>query len=65
VADVLDRREMKRKELTERIAQVQKVAASPLGDAWKNCRSLIDALDTAPDARTRLRAAIRRTVESV
>jgi hypothetical protein len=68
VADVLDRRELKRKELVEQIADAQKAAASPLGDAWKDCRSLIDALDKAPDqadARTRLRAAIRRTIESV
>jgi hypothetical protein len=68
VADVLDRHEAERKALAEELARAQQAAASPAREAWGQCHTLIDALDNAPDAeeaRVRLRAAVRRVVESV
>src|SRR5262249_51467682 len=66
VADVLQRREEERQSLGEELARARQEAASPLGEAWGECRSLLDALEAAPDAeeaRVRLRAALRRIVE--
>jgi DNA invertase Pin-like site-specific DNA recombinase len=60
--------EDERDELTERLARAQQEAASPLREAWKNCRNLIDALDKAPDqtdARIKLRSAVRRIVKEI
>jgi DNA invertase Pin-like site-specific DNA recombinase len=68
VADVLDRHEAERASLSERLAAARQEEASPLSEAWGECRSLLDVLDAAPDAeeaRVRLRAALRRVVEGV
>jgi DNA invertase Pin-like site-specific DNA recombinase len=68
LADVLDRHETRRKKLAAELTDAHQAAASPLGMAWKDCRSLVDVLDAAPDqeeTRVRLRAALRRIVESV
>jgi DNA invertase Pin-like site-specific DNA recombinase len=68
VADVLDRHEAKRKTLGEQLTEARQDAASPLGEAWGDCSSLIAALDGAPntdDARVKLRAAIRRIAEQI
>jgi DNA invertase Pin-like site-specific DNA recombinase len=68
LADVLRTLSERRKALAERLAEARQEAASPAMEAWGQCRSLIDALDNAPDpeeTRTRLRAAIRRIVESI
>jgi DNA invertase Pin-like site-specific DNA recombinase len=68
LADVLERHESERKRLADELVEARQEAAVPLAEAWSDCRSLLDALDKAPDqndARTRLRAAIRRITESV
>jgi DNA invertase Pin-like site-specific DNA recombinase len=68
LADVVVSLELKAKAIAEELAQAKQEAASPAMEAWGQCRSLIDALDNAPDPeemRVRLRAAIRRIVDSV
>jgi DNA invertase Pin-like site-specific DNA recombinase len=68
VADVLERHAAEHASLTEQLTLARQEAASPALEAWGQARSLIDVLDNAPDpqeVRTRLRAAIRRIVESV
>ncbi len=68
LAKVLRRLEAQKRELAERLAEAQQRAAHPLSRAWGETRSLADALDSAPDpvdARLRLRASIRRVVDSV
>jgi DNA invertase Pin-like site-specific DNA recombinase len=66
LADVLERQEAELQALTEQLAEARQEAASPLGDAWGACKTLLDALNVAPEteeARVRLRAALRRIVE--
>jgi DNA invertase Pin-like site-specific DNA recombinase len=68
VADVLERHEAERKALSEQLAQARQEAASPLGEAWGECRSLFDVIEAAPDqqdARARLRAALRRICSGI
>jgi DNA invertase Pin-like site-specific DNA recombinase len=68
LVDVLRTLEEKQKALGEQLSGARQEAASPATEAWGQCRSLIDALDNAPDpekVRVRLRAAVRRVVESV
>jgi DNA invertase Pin-like site-specific DNA recombinase len=68
VADVLERREDEQKALVEQLTQARREAASPLGEAWATCKTLVEALDQAPDeedARIRLRSALRRIVDGV
>jgi DNA invertase Pin-like site-specific DNA recombinase len=68
IADVLVRHETERGKLVEQLTQARQEASTPLSDAWGECRSLVDALDAAPDAedaRIRLRAALRRITENV
>jgi hypothetical protein len=60
--------EAEHKALTEQLAEAKQKAASPLGEAWGEFKSLAEALAKAPDqgdARVRLRAALRRVVEKV
>jgi DNA invertase Pin-like site-specific DNA recombinase len=50
------------------LAHARAEAAVPLADAWSDCRSLAEAVETAPDrqeAQVRLRAALRRSVEGI
>jgi DNA invertase Pin-like site-specific DNA recombinase len=61
-------KEAERKRLAEGLAEKRRKAASPLTATWGEAQALMAALDSAPDpedARLRLRAAIRRIVESV
>jgi DNA invertase Pin-like site-specific DNA recombinase len=60
--------EARRKDLAERLAAARQKAANPLSEAWGETQSLAAALEAAPDpedARLRLRAALRRVVDSV
>lgn len=66
--DVLRALEKKRAGVAAELAAAQQEAASPAAAAWGEFRSLCDVLDAAPDpadTRLRLRAALRRAVESV
>lgn len=68
LVDVLRTLDGKRKGLAEDLAAARQRAASPLVEAWGQARSLIDVLDRAPDqaeVRVRLRAALRRIVDSI
>jgi DNA invertase Pin-like site-specific DNA recombinase len=68
VADVLERQEAEWKRLQEEKVQAQQEAAAIPEQSWKACHNLIDALDSAPDqedTKVRLRAALRRIVESI
>lgn len=50
------------------LAEARQRAAHPISESWGECHSLIDALNKAPDqqdARLRLRAALRRIVDSI
>ena len=66
VADVLERHEAESKTLVLDLAAARQEATSPLGEAWSECRSLLEVLDAASDheeAYLRLRALLRRIVE--
>jgi DNA invertase Pin-like site-specific DNA recombinase len=68
LADVLERQVEERKALAEELDAAKEVEANPLSEAWGSCKSLLEALETAPDeeeARVRLRAALRRIVEGI
>ncbi len=64
----LRRMEEQLEELDAELSRVRAENPTPLADAWAECRTLLDALKSAPDpedVRVRLRAAIRRVVEEV
>jgi DNA invertase Pin-like site-specific DNA recombinase len=64
----LREKEAAKKRLAQELADKRRKAASPLAATWGEAQALMAALDKAPDpqdARLRLRAAIRRIVESV
>jgi hypothetical protein len=68
LVEVLRTLEGRRKALADQLAAARQEAASPAMEAWGQCHSLIDALDKAPDpadVRIRLRAAVRRIVDSI
>jgi hypothetical protein len=68
LADVLERHAEERSALSDQLAEAMQESASPLGEAWGRCQSLLRTIEGAPDpeeARVRLRAVIRRIVESV
>jgi DNA invertase Pin-like site-specific DNA recombinase len=68
VIDTLRELDENRKAIEIQLLEARQEAASPLMEAWGQVRSLIDVLDSVPDpeeTRVRLRAAIRRIVESV
>jgi hypothetical protein len=55
-------------ELKARLEEAKAKESQPLASAWKECHGLIDTLASAADpmdARLRLRAALRRTVEGI
>jgi DNA invertase Pin-like site-specific DNA recombinase len=61
-------KEARQRELSEKLAKARQKAANPLSESWGEAQTLLDALDSAPDkedARLRLRAALRRIVESI
>lgn len=68
LVDVVRALEAKRAALTEQLTVAKRQAASPLADAWGECRSLVDLISRATnkeEARMRLRSAIRRIVEGI
>src|SRR5205823_185604 len=68
LADVLERQETEWKSLREQLQDAHREAANPLGEAWGECKTLIEAVRSAPDteeAWVRLRATIRRIVEGI
>jgi DNA invertase Pin-like site-specific DNA recombinase len=61
-------KEVEKRRLVERLSEARQKAANPLREAWGECKTLLAALDKAPDAneaRLRLRAVVRRIIESV
>ena len=68
LADAINTLGRKLRAKADRLAELRLEAASPVSAAWANCRSLIAALDAAPDqqaARLRLRQLIKRVVSEV
>jgi DNA invertase Pin-like site-specific DNA recombinase len=68
LAKVLRQLEGRKRDLAEKLAEARREAANPIGEAWAECKSLLAALDAAPDqqdARLRLRSALRRVVEEI
>lgn len=68
VIDALRTLDADLKATTAELGAARQEAASPLSGAWKDVHSLVDVLAKAPDptdARTRLRAALRRAVDSI
>jgi DNA invertase Pin-like site-specific DNA recombinase len=68
LVDVLKGLEAKRRTLEEELTLAQQEAATPLGKAWKQVRSLSEALageEDPAEVRVRLRAALRRTVSEI
>jgi DNA invertase Pin-like site-specific DNA recombinase len=67
-ARALDARQ---KELTEQLAEARRKAAYPAGEAWGEMVSLVDVLETAPDAqerelrRLRMRSLLRQLVDEI
>jgi DNA invertase Pin-like site-specific DNA recombinase len=64
----LEKKETRLAEVTAQLDKAQARAAHPLDACWRDCKTLLDALDKAPDreaARLRLRAALARVVEEV
>lgn len=68
LARVLRTQEERRRTLSQQLAAARQKAAHPLSEAWGETKSLLQVLASAPDpadARLRLRAALRRIVDSV
>jgi DNA invertase Pin-like site-specific DNA recombinase len=64
----LREKEARKAEVAGKLAAAREKAAHPLSEAWGETQSLLAALDNAPDptdARLRLRAGLRRIVDSV
>jgi DNA invertase Pin-like site-specific DNA recombinase len=61
-------KESRKAELTEQLTAARQRAANPLSAAWGEQHSLLSVLESAPDpddTRLRLRAAIRRTIDTI
>ncbi len=56
-----------RRERVETLAEAERASASPFAETWGEVRTLADLLakDNSDELRTKVRSAIRRTVESV
>jgi len=68
LARLVRKLEQEEKELGEKLALAAQKAASPLSETWGEAQTLLETIDTAPDreaARLRLRAALRRIVDSI
>jgi hypothetical protein len=68
LAKVMRNWEARRGRLEQEIAAAEREAASPRSEAWGEARTLIDALNKAPDqrqARIRMRSILRRLVDSI
>src|SRR5262249_38251890 len=60
--------EARDKQLSSQLDDASRQAACPVADGWTEAKSLLAALDTAPDqeaARLRLRAALRRIIGEI
>lgn len=60
--------EARKREVVEKLSTARQIAAHPLRESWGEAQTLLSTLDTAPDkleARVKLRAVIRRVVESM
>ncbi len=61
-------KENERRELVAKLAAARQKAAHPLSETWSEAKSLLSMIESAPDprdARLRLRAALRRIVDSI
>ncbi len=61
-------KEEEKRDLVARLTESRQKAAHPLSEAWGEAHSLLEVLELAPDqadARLRLRAALRRIIESI
>lgn len=58
---------MERKRVSEELADAQRDAASPLSESWGEFRTLADLLtkDKSDEMRVKVRAAMRRSIESI
>ncbi|VTU02437.1 site-specific recombinase : Site-specific recombinase OS=Rhizobium fredii (strain HH103) GN=SFHH103_03916 PE=4 SV=1: Resolvase: Recombinase [Gemmataceae bacterium] len=68
LVEVLRQVDAERDRVGLELAAARRESAAPLSAAWGEARGLVDAVETAADpteARTRLRAAVRRIVEGV
>jgi DNA invertase Pin-like site-specific DNA recombinase len=68
LARALRQLEERAREVNGKLAEFRQAAARPLDAAWRESRTLLAALEDAPDpedVRLRLRAALRRMIESV
>jgi DNA invertase Pin-like site-specific DNA recombinase len=70
IADAIRQVEAREAALSAKLDGTAEMAVVPRADSWRDMRSLIDVLDDAPeeereDLRLRLRASIRRNVESI
>src|SRR5205814_6387939 len=57
-----------KRRLIEQLDEARQKAANPVGEAWEECKTLLEALDNAPDgdeARLKLRSVVRRVVDSI
>lgn len=68
VVNAIRKLQGQRAELVEQLEAAKRESASPKSEAWGEIKTLVDALDSAPDphdARVKLRAALRRVAEWV
>jgi DNA invertase Pin-like site-specific DNA recombinase len=68
LAEHLKKLEARLEELKGKVAEADRAAAHPAAEAWGEAMSLMGAIDSAADpddVRTRLRTALRRTVEEI
>lgn len=68
VVKALRKLEAQKAELAGKLEAARQAAATPLSAAWTETRNLLEALQAAPDqleAKTRLRGAMRRIIESI
>ena len=68
LARVLRQMETRRGEVAAKLAEARQRAASPIGEAWSNCQTLLAAVEGAADpvdVRIRLRSVLRRVVDRI
>jgi DNA invertase Pin-like site-specific DNA recombinase len=66
VAKVLRQLEDQKRDLAKRLDEARQKAANPLNESWSDAKSLLKTLDQDPeDGRVRLRAVLKRVIESV
>jgi DNA invertase Pin-like site-specific DNA recombinase len=63
IAKVLRQLEGQKRDLSQKLADARQKAAHPLSEAWGQAQSLVGILND--DARQRLRAALRRILDSI